>query len=374
MAGAFQSRPGKGAPLGFLGSTKPLLTEPAPPNNSLMSAALHNQKAAIPVQPRSAAQTSKLASSLPAPPLFLDGNHFPQKMNGQAQLQRPKPISHPDRSNGLLSTASRSDHSSQELQERFKEGPEISRDGHAVSHDPSRLLRDRPTSDSATCSASKSPSATPDHRQPAINGGGEGTGASNSLSRAQSGISNLRLPDGNVLEDGPSDAQLHSDSPYSEANSGDSPPPQPSTPRHGPDDSPAADTIKECKLELSDPAQQLEAALQRTEFQHADSPDRALQTFHESATDHSALAKQPDAPLEDRGRPREFDDTPKVEMIADMFQAFLCRLGYEKDVISFQVKSHPQWHGLPELAGTVEICGDIPGLGMLSFQHKRDTS
>ena len=202
-------------------------------------------------------------------------------------MPQPKHTSPPESSSNHFQGANGKDHPTAE--EGATDGPGASLNGRSFSHDRKRLLRDTPTSDSATCSASKSPSATPDRRHQATNGSGHSSGPSSGMSRAQSGISNLRLPDGNVLEEGPFDAQLHAGSTSSESSaSGDSPPPQPSTPRHGSNDLPVAAIHADSEYGVRHQLKQLGTETYKGALQPVKLPDGALQDRTESDLDKAA--------------------------------------------------------------------------------------
>ena len=369
MAGAFQSKPSRG---GSTSSSKSTKAAADPPKNGHRKLNTQNTHKLEPSghQPHPADEIVTPVSSLPATAPSGILGFFHQRLGiGQASLPQPKHNSHLESSNHRLPVASGKDQPA--VEEDFTEGPGDSLNGRTCSHDPKRLLRDTPTSDSATCSASKSPSATPDHRHQAANGLGQRAEPSSGLSRAQSGISNLRLPDGNVLEEGPLEARLPPDSISSEsAASGDSPPPQPNTPRHGPNDSPIAAMNADSEYGLIPQLDQLETETCKEAVQTIEFPESALQDRSGSDGDKAAIMAGPASPLEERGQPREIDQTPKAEAIVDLFQSFLYRIGFDKEAISIQVNSHPQWHGLPQVQAPAVVESHVPGLGVLSFQHR----
>lgn len=366
MAGAFQSRPSRAA---SIGSTKPLPPAAATHDNGQKNQpsqySFKSDSFGCQLQPPEEAALP--ANSLPTPAPIGAGKHGPQKVNGHATLQRPKQSSHLESSNSHLAAPIVKDQIKVEV-EGSTEGAGDILNGGVFSHDPNRLLRDTATSDSATCSASKSPSATPDHRHHAASSGGEGVRHTTGLSRAQSGISNLRLPDGNVLEEGPFEAQLHSS--RSSSASDESPPPQPSTPRHGSDDSPVAAAIGENEHLTRRRSEQVGTEAHMDGVQQDKGPDISQQDEIDSQVEEASIKARQISPLEGREQPTEIDHTPKAEMIVELFQAFLSRIGFDQNAISLQVNSQARWHGLPQVHAPAVVERHIPGLGVLSLQHR----
>ncbi len=374
MAGAYQSRPSRGPPTASSSSTNRL-----PPENGQIFVphhSQHSQKQDAPgVQLHSADQIDPSAGSSSAP-VSLAGSKPPLRVNGHTSMQRSKPsYLNGSSSHSGAATAGKAQNAAQE--ERSKEWPVGDMSDSAGSRESKRVLRDM-QAESATCSASKSPSATPDHRSSAENGGGYSSAPHMGLSHAQSGLSNLRLPDGNVLEEGPFDAQLHSGSVSSEgaSESDDSPPPQPSTPKHGPKDSPRASIAAGAHSCLDDQLGHTRSETHGTRVQHPNSADTLTQSKVEPAFSHPLASGGIGSRSEDKGAPREVDHHPKAEMIADLFKKFLHRIGFDAKSFSIQVNNDPQWHGLPDIGGSdiVAVEKHIPDLGVLSFQHRRPPS